>query len=34
VLEKLGFRDSGRITPDPERGDTIWMTIDLTTVTL
>jgi RimJ/RimL family protein N-acetyltransferase len=30
VLEKLGFHDSGRITPDPDRGDTIWMTEDLT----
>ena len=26
VLEKIGFRDSGRVTPDPQRGDTIWMT--------
>jgi RimJ/RimL family protein N-acetyltransferase len=34
VLEKVGFRDSGRITPDPERGTTIWMTLDLTTCTL
>ena len=34
VLEKIGFRDSGRITPDPDRGATIWMTIDLTTGTL
>lgn len=31
VLEKLGFYDSGRVTPDPDRGNTIWMTIDLTT---
>jgi hypothetical protein len=30
VLEKVGFRDSGRITPDPDRGDTLWMTMDLT----
>lgn len=30
VLEKVGFHNSGRITPDPERGDTIWMTKDLT----
>ena len=30
VLEKVGFHDSGRITPDPDRGDTIWMTLDLT----
>ena len=30
VLEKVGFHDSGRITPDPDRGDTIWMTMDLT----
>lgn len=29
VLEKVGFYDSGRRTPDPARGDTIWMTIDL-----
>lgn len=34
VLEKVGFRDSGRITPDPDRGDTMWMTMDLTTGTL
>lgn len=34
VLEKVGFCDSGRITPDPDRGDTIWMTMDLTTGTL
>jgi RimJ/RimL family protein N-acetyltransferase len=34
VLEKSGFRDGGRVTPDPDRGDTIWMTIDLTTGTL
>ena len=33
VLEKVGFHDSGRITPDPDRGDTIWMTIDLTSGT-
>ena len=33
VLEKLGFHDSGRITPDPDRGDTIWMTKDLTSGT-
>jgi RimJ/RimL family protein N-acetyltransferase len=30
VLEKVGFHDSGRITPDPDRGDSIWMTMDLT----
>jgi RimJ/RimL family protein N-acetyltransferase len=30
VLEKVGFHDSGRITPDAIRGDTIWMTRDLT----
>jgi RimJ/RimL family protein N-acetyltransferase len=30
VLEKVGFEDSGRVTPDPERGDSIWMTRDLT----
>ena len=30
VLEKVGFHDSGRLTPDPERGDTVWMTMDLT----
>jgi RimJ/RimL family protein N-acetyltransferase len=29
VLEKLGFQDSGRVTEDSERGDTIWMTRDL-----
>ncbi len=34
VLEKVGFRDSGCVTPDPDRGDTIWMTVDLTTGTL
>lgn len=34
VLEKVGFHDSGRITPDPDRGDTIWMTINLTSCTL
>ena len=34
VLENVGFHDSGRITPDPERGNTIWMTVDLTTRTL
>lgn len=33
VLEKVGFHDSGRITRDPYRGDTVWMTIDLTTGT-
>jgi RimJ/RimL family protein N-acetyltransferase len=33
VLEKVGFHDSGRITPDPDRGDTIWMTRDLTSDT-
>ena len=33
VLEKVGFHDSGRIIPDPGRGDTIWMTIDLTSGT-
>jgi RimJ/RimL family protein N-acetyltransferase len=26
VLEKLGFHRSDRITKDPERGDSIWMT--------
>ena len=26
VLEKLGFEYSGRVTADPERGDSIWMT--------
>ena len=30
VLEKLGFHDSGRVDPDPARGDSLWMTIDLT----
>jgi RimJ/RimL family protein N-acetyltransferase len=34
VLEKVGFHDSGRVTPDPERGNTIWMTVDLATGTL
>ncbi|WP_445444524.1 GNAT family N-acetyltransferase [Clavibacter sp. km3a] len=29
VLEKAGFTDSGRITADPEHGDTVWMTRDL-----
>jgi RimJ/RimL family protein N-acetyltransferase len=29
VLEKLGFHDSGRITEDPERGNSIWMTRNL-----
>jgi RimJ/RimL family protein N-acetyltransferase len=29
VLEKAGFTDSGRVTPDPEHGDTVWMTRDL-----
>lgn len=29
VLEKLGFYRSDRVTPDPDRGDTIWMTRDL-----
>ena len=31
VLQKVGFHDSGRITPDLQRGTTIWMTVDLTT---
>ncbi len=26
VLEKLDFYHSGRVTPDPVRGDSIWMT--------
>ncbi|WP_280465570.1 GNAT family N-acetyltransferase [Nocardia brasiliensis] len=26
VLAKLDFYDSGRVTPDPVRGDSIWMT--------
>ena len=30
VLERLGFVDSGRVTPDRDRGDSIWMTMDLT----
>jgi len=34
VLEKVGFHDSGRISPDPQRGNTIWMTLDLTAGTL
>jgi RimJ/RimL family protein N-acetyltransferase len=29
VLEKLGFYDSGRVTEDPQRGNSIWMTCDL-----
>ncbi|QIS10101.1 GNAT family N-acetyltransferase [Nocardia arthritidis] len=29
VLEKLDFYDSGRVTPDPVRGDSIWMTREL-----
>lgn len=29
VLAKLGFEDSGRLDPDPGRGDTVWMTRDL-----
>jgi len=29
VLAKLDFIDSGRRTPDPQRGDTVWMTRDL-----
>jgi RimJ/RimL family protein N-acetyltransferase len=29
VLEKLDFHPSGRVTEDPERGDTIWMTREL-----
>ncbi len=33
VLEKVGFHDSGRSSPDPDRGDTIWMTMDLTSGT-
>ena len=30
VLEKVGFQDSGRVTPDPDRGDSVWMTRALT----
>jgi RimJ/RimL family protein N-acetyltransferase len=29
VLENLGFHDSGRVTRDPTRGDSIWMTLEL-----
>ena len=29
VLERLGFTDSGRRSVDAERGDSIWMTVDL-----
>ncbi|MEV6286544.1 GNAT family N-acetyltransferase [Kribbella sp. NPDC051770] len=29
VLEKLGFERSGRVTPDAERGDSVWMTREL-----
>jgi RimJ/RimL family protein N-acetyltransferase len=30
VLDKLGFERSGRVTEDPERGNSIWMTRRLT----
>ncbi|ALE06856.1 GCN5 family acetyltransferase [Arthrobacter sp. ERGS1:01] len=26
VLEKVGFVDSGKVDPDPVRGDSVWMT--------
>jgi len=26
VLDKIGFTNSGRIDPDPDRGDMVWMT--------
>jgi RimJ/RimL family protein N-acetyltransferase len=29
VLDKLGFYDSGRVTEDAQRGDSVWMTCDL-----
>ena len=29
VLGKAGFTESGRVTPDPEDGDTVWMVCDL-----
>ncbi|RIJ53046.1 N-acetyltransferase [Clavibacter lycopersici] len=29
VLGKAGFAESGRVTPDPEHGDTVWMACDL-----
>lgn len=29
VLDKLGFSRSDRVTPDAERGDSIWMTCEL-----
>ncbi|MFF2554173.1 GNAT family N-acetyltransferase [Nocardia sp. NPDC058058] len=29
VLDKLGFESSGRVDPNPERGDSIWMTREL-----
>jgi RimJ/RimL family protein N-acetyltransferase len=29
VLDKVGFHDSGRVTADPDRGDSLWMTMDL-----
>jgi RimJ/RimL family protein N-acetyltransferase len=29
VLDKVGFRHSGRVTSDRDRGDTVWMTMDL-----
>lgn len=32
VLEKLGFENSGRVTEDPVRGDSIWMTCRLAEV--
>ncbi len=29
VLEKLGFDRTGRVDPDPERGDSLWLTREL-----
>jgi len=30
VLAKAGFTESGRVTADPDHGDVVWMTHDLT----
>jgi [ribosomal protein S5]-alanine N-acetyltransferase len=29
VLSRLGFADSGRLEPDADHGDTVWMTLEL-----
>jgi RimJ/RimL family protein N-acetyltransferase len=34
VLQKLGFENSGRVTEDPERGNSLWMTRALRPVQL